>query len=271
MSQVVEAVRSAEREDPIPSPLTPPVGSLRDDFYAFPDGCTARGNQTKSKVCRLGDTSSRNSIVVFGDSHAQMWMPTILNMAERDHWVVLPLVKVSCIPRTWLESKTTCGAWYRWARRKATALHPDVTLIIGSWSNTWAPSRAIRAVKALTTATTPASRKVIVMDDPPGQTVDPTDCLLDSNSTMKTCSSRQTRTQASTSAAIGANAGKQRAGFLKTRGWFCAPTESRPRTILCPLVVNQTITHVDRGHVSKTYALELAQPFRAAFRVELFG
>jgi hypothetical protein len=117
----------------------------------------------------------------------------------------------------------------------------------------------------------PTSRKVIVMDDPPNQTADPTDCLLDSHSTMKTCSSRQTKTQQSTSAAIGSNARRQRAGFLQTRGWFCAPTQSRPRAILCPLVVNRTITHADRGHVSKTYALELAQPFRAAFRVELFG
>jgi hypothetical protein len=35
-------------------------------------------------------------------------------------------------------------------------------------------------------------------------------------------------------------------------------------------VVNHTITALDRGHASKTYALELLQPFRAAFRRELF-
>jgi hypothetical protein len=41
--------------------------------------------------------------------------------------------------------------------------------------------------------------------------------------------------------------------------------------VLCPLVINQTITYVDRGHVSKTYVLELAQPFRVGFRAQLFG
>jgi predicted HTH domain antitoxin len=35
-------------------------------------------------------------------------------------------------------------------------------------------------------------------------------------------------------------------------------------------VVNKTITAFDRGHISKTYALELAAPFRTAFRKELF-
>jgi hypothetical protein len=39
---------------------------------------------------------------------------------------------------------------------------------------------------------------------------------------------------------------------------------------MCPLVINRTITHRDPGHVTQTYALELAGPFRAAFRRELF-
>jgi hypothetical protein len=267
---VVAAVRAAEDGDPIPSPLTPPVGSLRDDFYKFPNGCTPRGGATKSRVCRLGDPSALKLIVVFGDSHAQMWMPPILDMAQRDGWVVIPFVKVSCIPRTWLEKKGQCPTWYRWATKRAAALRPDVTLIVGSWANTWSPPRAIKAVAKLSTRMRAASRSVIVMDDPPGQTVDPTDCLLDSHSTMKTCSRAQTKAQQRTSAAIASNAKKQRVGFVKSRGWFCAPTRSG-RKILCPLVINRTITYVDRGHISKTYAQELDQPFRVGFRAALFG
>ena len=115
-----------------------------------------------------------------------------------------------------------------------------------------------------------SSRTVIVVDDPPGQRVDPTNCVLEPHSTMKTCSIVQTRVQQRTSAAIAANAQQQRVGFLKTRGWFCALTRDGRKT-LCPLVVNQTITYVDLGHISKTYALELAQPFRVGFRAQLFG
>jgi peptidoglycan/LPS O-acetylase OafA/YrhL len=267
---VVAAVRAAEREAPIPSPLTPPVSRLRDDFYNFPSGCVPRGRQTRSRLCRLGDTSSAKLIVVIGDSHAQMWMPTILDMAQRDGWAVTPLVKVSCIPRTWLEPRKPCNAWYRWAKQRAAALRPDVTLILGSWAGTWAPKRAIRAVADLGRATRPSSRSVIVVNDIPGQRRDPTDCLLDSRSNMKTCSTVQTRVQQQTSGAIRSNARSQGLGFMESRGWFCAPTESRPRRILCPLVINQTITYIDRGHVSRTYALELGQPFRIAFRAELF-
>jgi peptidoglycan/LPS O-acetylase OafA/YrhL len=267
---VVAAVRAAEDAGPIPSPLTPPVGSLRDDFYKFPNGCTPRGGATKSKVCRLGDASASKIIVVFGDSHAQMWMPTVLDMAQRDSWVVIPFVKVSCIPRMWFQRTGQCPTWYRWATKRASALRPDVTLIMGSWANTWSPPRAIQAVSKLSARMRGASRSVIVMDDPPGQTVDPTDCLLDSHSTMRTCSRAQTKTQQRTSAAIAANARRQHVGLIKSRGWFCAPTRNG-RRILCPLVINQTITYVDRGHVSKTYAQELDQPFRVGFRAALFG
>jgi peptidoglycan/LPS O-acetylase OafA/YrhL len=267
---VVAAVRAAEDGAPIPSPLTPTPGNLRNDIYKFPNGCAARQGQTKSRVCRLGDQSSSKVIAVIGDSHAQMWMPTILDMAQRDSWVVVPFVKVSCIPRTWVDARGECRTWYRWATRRAGQLRPDVTLVVGSWANTWAPARAIRAISATTTTMRRSSRSVIVVDDPPGQRNDPTDCVLDPHSTMKTCSAPQTKVQQRTSAAIAANAQRQRVGFLKTRGWFCATTRNG-RKILCPLVINQTITYVDRGHVSKTYALELAQPFRVGFRAQLFG
>jgi hypothetical protein len=40
--------------------------------------------------------------------------------------------------------------------------------------------------------------------------------------------------------------------------------------VLCPLVVNKTISWVDQGHISATYGGELATPFRNAFRRELF-
>jgi SGNH domain (fused to AT3 domains) len=146
-----------------------------------------------------------------------------------------------------------------------------VTLIIGSWAGTWAPKRAIRAVTDLSRSVRSSSRAVIVLDDTPGQRREPTDCLLDSRSNMKTCSNVQSKTQQQTSSAIRSNARNQGAGFMDSRGWFCAPTQQTPRKILCPLVINQTITYVDRGHVSKTYALELDQPFRVAFRAQLFG
>ena len=269
LAAVVAAVRQAERAAPLPSPVTPSPGNLRANFYAFPTGCSPRDGETSSKLCRLGTANSPKEIVVIGDSHAQMWMPPILRMAKRDRWAVVPFVKPRCIPRSW-SSKGECGRWYRWAARRAAALHPTVTLVIGSWMAVWAPERAVKPVGALATAMKRASASVIVVGDVPGQKRDPTDCLLAPRATMATCTSQATRVQLATNGAIAANARKNGIGFVDTLGWFCGHPRASKTRYICPLVVNRTVTCVDRGHISRTYGLELAPAFRLAFRRELF-
>ena len=267
---VVAAVRAAERGDPLPSPLTPPVDKLRGDFYTFPDGCTPSGHGTSSKACRLGSAGAAKTIVVFGDSHAEMWMPAILAMARRDGWAVVPLVKVRCVPRSW-GGTDECGRWSRWAKRRAEALRPDVTLLIGSRAGTVDPLRSVRPLAAMSSALKRFSASVIVIGDSPSQTRDPVDCLLAPGATMKTCTGKGTAVQARAEAAVAANAKRDGVDYIDTRPWFCGHPHGSSTTLLCPMVVNQTIAYVDRGHVSRTYALELAPLFRTAVRRALFG
>jgi peptidoglycan/LPS O-acetylase OafA/YrhL len=269
LDAVVAAVKQAERGAPLPSPVTPSPANLRGDFYTFPAGCSPGAGKTSSRVCRLADARSSKTIVVVGDSHAQMWMPTILQMANRDGWAVVPFVKPRCIPRSW-SSKGECGRWYSWATRRASAMRPDVALVIGSWMAVWEPPRAIGPVGALTLAMKRVSASVVVVGDVPGQKRDPTDCLLAPHATMATCTSEATRVQLSTNRAIAANARKHGIGFVDTLGWFCAHPHGSSTRYLCPLVVNKTVTCVDRGHISRTYGLELVPEFRLAFRRELF-
>ena len=114
------------------------------------------------------------------------------------------------------------------------------------------------------------SASVLVVGDEPNQTRDPVDCLLAPGATMKTCSVLGSPVQLRTEAAIAADAKRNGVGFIATLPWFCAHPRGSTTDWLCPMVVNHTITALDRGHATKTYALELLQPFRAAFRRELF-
>ena len=144
-----------------------------------------------------------------------------------------------------------------------------MTLVIGSRAGAFDPPAAVKPIGALSVALKRSSASVIVVGDEPNQTRDPVDCLLAPGATMKTCAAAATPAQLRTEAAIAAAAKRNGVGYISMLPWFCAhPTGSTG--YLCPLVVNRTITAIDRGHVSKTYALELAQPFRAAFRRELF-
>jgi peptidoglycan/LPS O-acetylase OafA/YrhL len=269
---VVAAVKAAQRGAPIPSPLAPPVSQLLNDVYYFPQGCVPNEGQTSSEICRLGDTTSQKTLVVIGDSHMQMWMPTILRMAQQDGWVVLPIVKSSCTPGSWIRypKKPECNAWYRWATKEAEALKPNVTLVAGDWGPDTPVATAVKVIGALTTAMKKFSTSVIVLGDPPPQKRQPVDCLLAPNATMKTCSSKVTKLQLSGDIQIAAGAKKRHVGFMSSRGWFCARTSAARLEFLCPLVVNRTITHRDKDHISQTYGLELLGPFRGAFRRELF-
>ncbi|HEY7019161.1 MAG TPA: acyltransferase family protein [Gaiellaceae bacterium] len=265
---VAAAVAAARHNAALPWPLTPPVGDLTDDFYAFPKGCAAHQGQTKSAVCPLGDETAAKRLVVIGDSHAQMWMPTILRLAHRDGWEVVPFVKIGCVPTKWLHGDWGCSIWYRWALKRAARLHPQVSLVIASWAGDPHPNAAVSAVSTMVGAVKRFSATTIVVGDSPHQHREPVDCLLASGATMRTCTSRAAAAELRTNARVAAVAAKQRVGFVNVTGWFCAPGAGS--VVLCPQVVNKTISWIDEGHISETYAVELATPFRNAFRRELF-
>jgi peptidoglycan/LPS O-acetylase OafA/YrhL len=268
---VVAAVKAARRGAKIPSALTPPVSKLLKDIYSFPPGCVpATDDQTTSNICRLGDASSSKSIVLFGDSHAQMWMPTLLSMAERDGWVVIPLVKSRCTPAVWLGNGfidtpkaviRACHAWYRWATAQGQRLHPTVTLMAGCCGGaTGSVAKSERTGYAsLAKKMKRFSTSVVLVSDNDGISKQPVDCLLHPHATMRTCTTKWPVSQFAFIDSLAKLAKARRFGFLKTRGWFCYQRQ-------CPMVVSRIIVYRDLGHITRTYATALTGVFRRSFR-----
>jgi peptidoglycan/LPS O-acetylase OafA/YrhL len=262
---VVAAVKAARSSAPIPAPLVPSPSSLLHDVYLFPSGCAPNDPDTSAKICRLGAPSSKTTVVIVGDSHAQMWMPTLLALAPKKRWAVIPLAKSGCNPSRWIKSSpgsatvptdAQCQAWYRWMQTQVKALHPSVTLVTGAYGGSLG-ARADAVVNAITSFTTAAkrsSKNVVVIGDTPRLLRQPVDCLLASGSTMKTCTTPWNDTNLSIVHALAALARIHGAGFLDTTGWFCFSS-------LCPTVVGHTIAYIDTGHLSKTYATQLARAF----------
>jgi peptidoglycan/LPS O-acetylase OafA/YrhL len=271
---VVAAVRAARQNAPLPKPLTPAVSALLNAGYNFPAGCAPNEKETKSTVCRLGAASGEKTLVVMGDSFAQQWMPAILSMAQRDGWVVVPLVNGSgCAASTWrgYAPRPWCATWYRWAVGQAKALHPDVTLISGEWSSDSPPAAATGA-ESLIASAKKFSRSVVVLGVAPLQDKQPVDCLLKRGATTKTCTTIIPSAEASPNdTTIAAYAKRNHVPFVSPLGWFCARPAATSPAYWCPLVINRTITRFDVGHVTIEYAQELTSPFRGAFRRALFS
>jgi peptidoglycan/LPS O-acetylase OafA/YrhL len=265
LPDVVAAVQAARRGDPIPSGLNPPIGRLRTipPQYVLPDGCSSRGDSSKStsKICHLGDTTSRKTIVLVGDSHAMMWLPAVLELAWRDGWVVVPILRTGCRPDRWVtnEGPESCRAWYRWAIREVRRLHPRITLIGGSIGER--PSTAVPAAADGTITMARALepyRAVVVIGDPEGLREEPADCLLSAHASMATCTTTWPPATLVSYNRVAATMRRLGIGFIATRGFFCFQRQ-------CPAVIGNTVAYWDTSHITTAYALQIAGTFRTAF------
>jgi peptidoglycan/LPS O-acetylase OafA/YrhL len=266
---VVAAVQAANRKAAIPADLSPPVSDLLNSNdaaveYVFPAGCApASDNQTTSQVCQLGDVGATKSIVVMGDSHAQMWMPTILQLAAADGWVVRPLVKSGCSPSTWTGADATvpCVAWLKWALSQARLIRPSVILIgayYGGTTGLYAQADE-NGITTLTSAVRGAAKHVILIADDDGIAEQPVDCLLARGANMSTCTDVRSQADFQINDDLAALAASGSFTVMPTRGWFCDGYQ-------CPLVVGRTVVYRDLGHITAAYALALYAPFRSEFR-----
>ena len=191
----------------IPADLTPPVDQLPSHVYGFPSlSCSpSAGDPTTQTICHLGNLKSTNKVVVFGDSHALMWMPPILAMAQADAWNVIPLIRKGCEVPKWTGNGDSpnpaadiavCHAWYRWALKTAQRLRPDVVLISGCCSGGVAPGSVATTMRQTYAATAaalrPFARTVIVIEDVEGMEAQPVDCLLAAGATLRSCMTTHT-------------------------------------------------------------------------------
>jgi peptidoglycan/LPS O-acetylase OafA/YrhL len=102
-----------------------------------PNRCVANFPQTKVPICVLGDPTGRHLMVVYGDSHALMWIPTFDAFAKAEQWKLVVLGKLGC-PATRLTvlrpagvglpvgPDTQCDAWHEWATKWIDRHHPSL-------------------------------------------------------------------------------------------------------------------------------------------------
>jgi len=122
---------------------------------------------------------------------------------------------------------------------------------------------SIANISAFGAAVRTSAHQIVVLGDPPGQTQQPTDCLLASHATMKSCSSAPIAGQVETDAGV-ESATKAFGRFLDTTPWLCYQ-------LTCPMVVGHTVVYVDTNHITTAYAEELAPLFGDALERVLAG
>ncbi|MHB8241268.1 MAG: acyltransferase family protein [Solirubrobacteraceae bacterium] len=259
---LVAAVAAVRKGASLPSPLIPSALALPSAEYKVPKACIAYKGETHSpSLCNLADATSKKSLVVFGDSHALMWMPTILGYAKREGYDVRPVLKYGCTQGGWATNE--CSPWYEWAVSHVRKMHPAMVVIATHYNYTPKEGeissigpQAAENIAGFGETVAPSTDHVVVIADPPGEAQEPTDCLLSSSASMKTCSYAEDPGQLTATKTV-ESATNEFGVFVDSTPWFCYQKE-------CPMVVGHTIVYFNKNHITQRYAEELVPLFTTA-------
>ena len=265
------ALRDADRGKLIPFPLVN-FKHLDADLWQSRFHCYASWEESRVRLCPRGDRQASRTVVLYGDSHAGMWLPPIDLLGRRDGFRVIPLIKLGCAPfdveQLHLGAPLpACPPFRTWALKQMRQLHPDVVLLAyrgllevvpdegQSIEDAWR-SGARESLHELAGMTP----RVEVISDISSLDFSPADCLTGRRSTMASCTQHQQPVTATGNRLTSDAARASGARFVDVTGLVC-------RHHRCPLVVSRVITYRDPWHVSLAWSRIIASELgRRLFR-----
>jgi peptidoglycan/LPS O-acetylase OafA/YrhL len=99
-------------------------------------GCENAFGDSIPHECDFGDRSAATTVVMFGDSHIEQWLPALEAIADRQRWKIAMFVKSACPavaitvwdPQSGKED-LACSAWREAALQRIVALKPSLVLL----------------------------------------------------------------------------------------------------------------------------------------------
>jgi peptidoglycan/LPS O-acetylase OafA/YrhL len=121
--------QSADAED---WPEQPP--RIKNEAYS--DECDVTRMDTTSPMCEFGNPNAERTLVLYGDSHAAMWIPSFNEIGAAADWKVIQLTKPGCIVPDFPNYSnilgreyTECADYRAFALEKIEELQPDLVIV----------------------------------------------------------------------------------------------------------------------------------------------
>jgi hypothetical protein len=212
-------------------------------------------------------------MVIFGDSHGAMWIPSFDQVGTIAGWRVVQLTKPGCqapdfpaYSRQLRREYTECAEYRAWAIDQIGQIQPDLLVISSARTRVIAtdngdPTEDIDTIEAAWASglgsvldqVVPASGRTIVLGDmayPDGPGLD---CLTDNPNNVQACNTpRDEAVFADHNAMEAQVAVDHGAEYVDVIPYFCTD-------VTCPAVVGGLTTHRDEKHVSENYAVYLSR------------
>ncbi len=222
----------------------------------YANGCHVNYGENSSPLCEFGDLKSKKKIVLYGDSHAAQWFPTLEKLANEEHFTLISLTKSACpsieVTRTsrGAFSASECDLWRSNSVKRIHALHPDAVLVTGfQWyappkgsgsREQWWRTGQILTVEHLRGATD----KLLFLSDTPHVNRDIPTCLASAK--LHDCNNSEPSFN---------NIPSQELAIDPT-AWLCKST--------CNALMDDIVAYRDGSHISVDVALSLASKMKDA-------
>jgi len=156
----------------------------------YSNGCHLGFFETRVQDCVYGAQGAMTRVVLFGDSHAAQWFPSLERLAEHQHWELRPMTKSGC-PAASFEpldgnlgrNYRECTAWRDAAIPRIIELRPAL-VVIASSSRYGAPfdtaSRSLSwdaAIEDTLRRLSPSRAQIVLVRDVPLPGFDVPACL----------------------------------------------------------------------------------------------
>lgn len=268
---VIAAVAVADSIESLPDDLTPPLADAGADtpWKEMGDrGCLPNFETVEFDYgkCAYGDQDSDEVIVILGDSHASMWLPTLDLIGRVQGYKVIPFAKVSCgaadiaDPYLYQEERfyEECIEWHAWAHAEIAAMEPDLVLLTNLVNERRAgPDKAIEpdywqeAMEKTIAEVSGEATDVAILGDIPEMQSLPLECLAKNSGSIAKCA-----TPAEIAVKTLFNDAERRAAdngggaYIDPIEWFCTET--------CSAVIASKVVYSDKQHITVTYAEHVA-------------
>ena len=260
VASVEQLIRAAPQIHTVPPDLTPSIAAASTDWGGPAGACWPAIGQDTIPTCEFGDPHGNHTLVLYGDSHAGMWLDAVSYVAIRAHWKVAYLGKGDCPadnlrytnPPGWGAvggEYSVCDRWHRFAIDRINRLRPDLVVITqdagagGYTSQEWASG----LVSTMDQIQVPKNR-IVVLGNIPELPHNPSQCLA-RNSDVQQCSGKVPTSTKMYNVAEQTAATSVGAGYIDVTPWFC--------TSVCTPIVGHYNVYFDQFHVTLTYGIFL--------------
>jgi hypothetical protein len=276
--QVQAVIDNSLKLSILPKRLTPVLSKVRSDKSFWLDQeCAVDFPDVKVPECIAGDALGKKIMVVYGDSHASMWMTALDYIAKNSGYKIYLFAKLACplveVP-IWSyqlnKPFNECTEWQEQVLPKIESLKPDVMVVTDQWkpavvdgkksdfdtATLWA-NEFPKAVSKLNSFT----KRLIVLSNNPSMQQDSVACASKPRANIALCAAGRSQAGNVQINRIEADATKNvGATFIDTVNLAC-------NQYLCPIVIGDKFVYFDQWHFTATYVTWLTPVLKKAMNL----